>query len=131
MEKREIKSMDDTRFMVDSFYENVRKDELIGPIFHERIGNTWPEHPEKMYRFWQNLLLDEHTYHGVPFAPRATMPVFEEHFARRLQLFGENLNRHLMGEVAEEALKRAANIIRIFHSKRETIRKIEQQESGL
>jgi len=120
--KREIKSMEDIRFMVDSFYALVREDELIGPIFNDRIGDKWPEHLEKMYRFWQSLLLHEHTYQGAPFVPHASMPIFEAHFNRWVLLFEQNINAHFEGEIAAEALARAANIARIFHAKREALR---------
>ncbi|WP_432329955.1 group III truncated hemoglobin [Mucilaginibacter sp. P25] len=53
--------------MVDSFYTKIRQDDLLGPIFNERIGDKWSEHLEKMYSFWQTTLLGEHTYSGRPF----------------------------------------------------------------
>ena len=37
--KTDIKDFADIKLMVDSFYEQVRKDALIGPIFNEVINN--------------------------------------------------------------------------------------------
>ncbi|EPB65566.1 hypothetical protein ANCCEY_15368, partial [Ancylostoma ceylanicum] len=36
-----------------------------------------------MYRFWQTILLDEHTYYGAPFPPHARMPLEQHHFDSR------------------------------------------------
>eukprot|EP01038_Epipyxis_sp_PR26KG_P001891 gene1891-2670_t len=96
--KRTIENLDDIRFLVDTFYTRVRADELIGPIFNERIGERWPEHLDKMYRFWQTILLEEHTYEGAPFRPHADLPVHLEHFERWVALFEENLLQHFEGD---------------------------------
>lgn len=50
--KKEILTLDDIKLLVDSFYEKVRLDDLLKNIFEEKIQNRWPEHLEKMYRFW-------------------------------------------------------------------------------
>lgn len=83
----EIISVEDVRTLVHTFYEKVQSDELIGPIFNSRIEGRWPEHLEKMVRFWQTVLLNEHTYQGSPFAPHADLPLEKEHFERWLALF--------------------------------------------
>ena len=62
MEKRDIDAIEDIKLMVDSFYGKVREDAMLSFIFNDRIQDRWPEHLEKMYRFWQTVLLDEHTY---------------------------------------------------------------------
>ncbi|HEV8082029.1 MAG TPA: group III truncated hemoglobin [Chitinophagaceae bacterium] len=69
---KEIISLDDIKKLVDTFYDKVRRDQLIGPIFNGRIQDRWPQHLEKMYTFWQTVLLGEHTYFGTPFPPHAT-----------------------------------------------------------
>lgn len=120
--KRTIETIDDIRFMVDTFYARVREDGLIGPIFNGRIGDRWPEHLEKMYRFWQTVLLEEHTYQGAPFRPHADLPVYLEHFERWVELFEQNLLEHFEGDKADEALERAGKMAKMFHSKREFLR---------
>lgn len=120
--KRTIENLEDIRFMVNTFYERVRADGLIGPIFNERIGDRWPEHLDKMYRFWQTILLEERTYEGAPFRPHADLPVFLEHFERWVELFEANLLQHFEGDKADEALERAGKMAKLFHSKREFLR---------
>ncbi|MRI63218.1 group III truncated hemoglobin [Ornithobacterium rhinotracheale] len=117
MKKSDLNTLDDIKFMVDSFYAKVRNDELLAPIFEERIGNHWKPHLDKMYRFWQTILHDEHTYYGSPFPPHATMPIEKKHFERWLALFNQNLNEHFEGDLADEASWRAEKMAQMFEFK--------------
>ena len=47
--KGDIKTLDDIKILVDNFYGNVRKDELLAKVFNDRIQDRWPQHVEKMY----------------------------------------------------------------------------------
>jgi hemoglobin len=114
---KEIITLEDIKKLVDTFYEKVREDELIGRIFNERIQNRWPQHLEKMYTFWQTVLLGEHTYFGSPFPPHANLPISHKHFERWMQLFNQTLDELFTGEKAEEAKWRAAKMAEIFESK--------------
>jgi hemoglobin len=116
-EKKDILSLEDVKLLVDTFYGKVRKDELIGSIFDERIQDRWPEHLAKMYTFWQTVLLGEHTYYGSPFPPHAQLPVEKIHFERWLTLFSETLNGLFTGEIAEEAMWRANKMAEMFQFK--------------
>ena len=128
--KREILHLDDIKILVDTFYDKARQDTLLGPIFEGVIEDRWPEHLEKMYRFWQTILLEEHTYHGSPFAPHARLPLFEQHFERWLGLFNETVEEVFEGEKAEEARWRAGKMAEMFHIKRTLIREREQAHHG-
>lgn len=116
-DKKQILSIDDIKRLVDTFYEKVRQDKLIGPIFDERIQDRWPQHLEKMYRFWQTVLLEEHTYFGSPFAPHAHLPVEWNHFERWIDLFNENIDTQFSGHIAEEAKWRAKKMAEMFNYK--------------
>lgn len=114
---KEITTLNDIRLLVDSFYAKVREDELLGGIFNNVIQDRWPEHLEKMYRFWQTVLLEDHTYFGSPFAPHAKLPIEKQHFDRWLKLFGETLDEHFSGAKAEEARWRAEKMAEMFQHK--------------
>ena len=120
--KREIATLEDIKFLVDTFYAKVRQDELIGVIFNKVIGDKWAVHLEKMYSFWQTLLLGDHTYYGSPFAPHAKLPLHQEHFDRWLQLFNRTMDEHFVGEKAEEAKWRAHKMAEMFHYKIQFLR---------
>lgn len=119
--KGDIDSIEDIQLLVNSFYTTVQKDGLIGPIFIGAIKH-WPEHLEKMYRFWQTVLLEEHTYNGSPFPPHARMPLQQQHFERWLQLWQQTINENFEGEKADEARWRAEKMAAMFLSKIEYYR---------
>lgn len=121
--KEDILSIEDIKLLVDNFYNKVQNDQIIGPIFNDRIQGRWPEHLAKMYTFWQTVLLGEHTYFGSPFPPHAQLPVEREHFERWLSLFSQTLDELFTGEVAKEAMWRANKMAEMFQYKIEHYRK--------
>ncbi|TFD97496.1 group III truncated hemoglobin [Dysgonomonas capnocytophagoides] len=120
---KDIEDINDIKKMVNLFYGKVRKDDLIGPIFNDKIQNHWPEHLTKLYSFWQGILLGERTYTGFPFPPHAQLPISKEHFDRWLSLFTETVDHLFIGEIANEAKNRAYKISDVFQKKLEYIRK--------
>ena len=121
--KKDIRNLDDVKLMVNTFYERIQKNEVLGPIFEERIGDRWPEHLEKMYRFWQSILLGETTYNGAPFPPHARMPIDESHFSIWVSTFTTTVNDLFSGEIAEEAKRRGTLMAALFNSKLEFFKK--------
>lgn len=121
-ERKDITTIEDIKLMVDSFYGKVRNDALIGPIFNGVIQNRWPQHLEKMYRFWQTVLLEEHTYYGAPFPPHAKLPVEQKHFDAWLKLWYVTIDEHFTGPRAEEAKWRGDKMAAMFLSKIEYYR---------
>lgn len=115
--KISILHLQDVKRLVDTFYAKVQKDDLIGPIFNAVIQDRWPEHLDKMYRFWQTILLEEHTYYGSPFPPHAKLPIEKIHFERWLTLFYDNIDQQFEGEKAEEAKWRATKMAEMFQMK--------------
>lgn len=114
--RNDIQSLADIQILVNEFYTLVQKDELIGGIFAGTIKD-WPIHLEKMYRFWQTILLTEHTYTGSPFPPHAQMPIQQKHFDRWLNLWEATIDLHFEGAVANEAKNRGQLMAQIFLSK--------------
>lgn len=115
--KSELLTLDDIKKLVDVFYDKIRNDELLSPVFNERIKNNWPAHLGKMYRFWQTVLLDEYTYFGSPFLPHADLPVGGEHFKTWMCLFTATVNELFTGEKAKEAIWRAGKMAEMFEHK--------------
>jgi len=114
---KDIQNLNDIKLMVDTFYGKVREDEQLKDIFNTVIQSRWPEHLEKMYRFWQTVLLEEHTYYGSPFVPHAKLPVDATHFERWLQLFYETVDEKFIGERATRAKWQGQRMAEMFHSK--------------
>jgi hemoglobin len=122
----DITTLEDIKLLVDTFYSKVQKDEFIGPIFNEKIANRWSEHLEKMYRFWQTILLEVHSYSGSPFPPHKQLPVDKEHFDRWMEIFTETVDVLFAGPIAEEAKLRARNMAEMFNYKINYFRNTDQ-----
>ncbi|MEE9363304.1 MAG: group III truncated hemoglobin [Cellulophaga sp.] len=114
---KEIENIEDIKFLVDTFYGKIREDALLGDIFNTVIKDKWAVHLEKMYSFWQTLLLEEHTYNGSPFPPHVHLPVGKEHFDQWIVLFTKTIDENFIGEKAEEAKWRAGKMAEMFQYK--------------
>lgn len=73
--------------LVHGFYDHVRADAVLGPVFAERIKD-WAPHLERMCAFWSSVALMTGRYHGRPMPAHAPLPVEAAHFDRWLELFG-------------------------------------------
>ncbi len=115
--KPTISSLNEIQLLVDSFYSKVRNDEILAPIFDSKIKDKWPDHLEKMYRFWQTVLLNDRTYQGSPLLPHLELEIEEIHFHRWLELFRETVEENFSGEIALEAIHRSQKIAEMFSLK--------------
>jgi hemoglobin len=77
--------------MVDQFYERVRADPALGPIFDDRIGD-WPHHLDRMKAFWRSVLHQSGGFNGNPMLKHIAIPGIERaEFERWLALFDATL----------------------------------------
>ncbi|TPW01093.1 MAG: hemoglobin [bacterium] len=51
--------------LVDAFYDRVRADPLLGPVFIDRVSD-WGPHLQQMRLFWSSVALNSGAYHGRP-----------------------------------------------------------------
>lgn len=123
----DINTFQDVQLIVDEFYAKIREDELLKDIFNDIIQDRWPEHLEKMYRFWETVLLGEHSYTGKPFIPHLRMPVEKKHFQRWLQLFTETVDEHFSGKTSKLAKWQADRMAAMFQIKINYFRKNSEQ----
>ena len=65
--RKEINDRRDVSLLVRSFYEKVRDDKDLGPIFNGIIQD-WEEHLEKLTDFWEMNLFGTKGYTGNPIA---------------------------------------------------------------
>jgi hemoglobin len=116
--KNDINTREDIVLLVDSFYEKVNQNKVIGHIFNEVAKVNWKEHMPKMYSFWASILLGEHSYTGNPMIKHVELsritPMTEVEFSVWLLLFAETVDSLFQGKNAEEAKVRAANIARLM-----------------
>ena len=112
--KTDIISLSDIKILVDTFYGKIREDELLGSIFNDILKDRWEPHLEKMYRFWQTVLLQDHTYVGSPFVPHANLPIDKLHFDTWLKIWHTTIDSLFEGIKAEEAKWRGDKMAEMF-----------------
>ena len=96
------------RILVDSFYGKIREDEVLGPIFKDKIGDRWDEHLPKMYAFWSNVMLKTGGYDGRPVPPHVGIKgINRDMFARWLTLFHATARELYEPEPAEKFVARS------------------------
>ncbi|MFP1632896.1 group III truncated hemoglobin [Zhengella sp. ZM62] len=100
--------------LVHRFYEKVRADAVLGPIFAARISE-WEPHLEKMVAFWSSVALMTGRYQGAPVPAHAGLPVQWEHFERWLALFRQTARETCPPEGAAHVIERAERIARALH----------------
>lgn len=101
------------RDLVHRFYDRVRADAVLGPVFAARITD-WGPHLERMVAFWSSVALMTGRYHGAPMPAHATLPVNGAHFARWLDLFRQTATEVCPPEGAALVIERAERIARSF-----------------
>ena len=121
-DRSDISTEADIKLLVDSFYQKVNQDELIGPIFNEVVEVDWAEHLPTMYRFWGSLLFRNNSYQGHPWPKHAVLPVNPAHFNRWLSLFKQTVDEHFAGPKAIEAKNAAASIADTFQNRMQLMR---------
>lgn len=100
--------------LVHRFYDRVRADAVLGPIFAERIAD-WAPHLERMVAFWSSVALMTGQYHGAPVSAHATLPVTRGHFDRWLDLFRQTATEVCPPAGAAHVIERAERIARSLH----------------
>lgn len=119
--KKDITSKKDIRLLVDTFYDRVRPDPVIGHFFSTVVAVDWGKHLPVMYAFWENVLFHKGTYSGNPMQQHQALnqksPMKPEHFRRWLQLFSGTVNDLFEGDNAEIIKQRATSIATVMQIK--------------
>jgi hemoglobin len=93
-----------------AFYERVRADEILGPIFATRV-HDWEPHLARMQHFWSAILLAAPGFQGNPMQKHRELEgVAPEDFQRWLALFADTLGALFEPEVADAIVARATRI---------------------
>ncbi|MCB1520063.1 MAG: group III truncated hemoglobin [Hyphomicrobiaceae bacterium] len=95
--------------LVHAFYDKVRSDDVLGPIFAARIAD-WTPHLERMCNFWSSVVLMTGRYHGRPMPKHAPLPIDANHFDHWLRLFEATAEETCPAAAAELFIDRARRI---------------------
>jgi hemoglobin len=80
---------DSIKALVHRFYERVRADAELGPVFDGTIAEAgWPAHLSRMCAFWSSVMLTSGRYSGNPVSVhRGVQGITPTLFPRWLELF--------------------------------------------
>ena len=111
---------------VERFYGKIRQDDLLGPIFAERVTD-WDLHLGRMKQFWRSVLHASGEFAGNPMVKHIAIPGLEErHFAHWLTLFYATLRELAPSDDATHLVADRARMIADS-----LLTGIETQRSGL
>ncbi len=123
--KNDITNKDDIKLLVDTFYDKVKTNSVIGHIFNDIAKVDWEHHLPKMYSFWVSLLLGEKGFTGNPMQKHIELSkltaMTETQFSEWLLIFTQTTDELFEGIKADEAKTRAANIARLMLYKIQTL----------
>ena len=96
--------------MVCRFYDAVREDGQLGPVFNTFVGD-WDHHLRKLTDFWSSILLGTGRFRGTPMPKHAALPdLSAQLFERWLALFRETMAAQRNKALAEQANETAQRI---------------------
>ncbi|MET3229410.1 UNVERIFIED_ORG: hemoglobin [Burkholderia sp. 1263] len=99
------------RELVYGFYDRVRADPLLGPVFEATLAGRWDDHLPKMCTFWASLVLGAKQYRGnVQQAHQPLEGVEPQHFSRWLYLFLDTVESRYQPAAAVRFMEPALRI---------------------
>ncbi|MGJ8744804.1 group III truncated hemoglobin [Polaribacter sp.] len=114
---KQIQQREDIRLLVHTFYDEIRVDNLLGPIFNSHIKNEqWPAHLEKLTDFWVTALFGENCFKGNPTMKHRIVDknlnhsISEHHFKQWVSLWHKTIDSLFEGALANRAKKASENM---------------------
>lgn len=107
--------------LVNTFYDRVRGDDVLGFIFNDIAKTDWSVHLPRMYSFWEKVVFGQGDYRGNPLAaharlvPQTTMG--RTQFDHWLQLFRATVDSLFAGEKAEHIKRAAEDMANVIYSR--------------
>ena len=100
----------DIAAIVNRFYERVRADEQLGPVF--AIVEDWDTHLRTLCDFWSSLMLTSGRYKGNPLATHIAHSdkIGPEMFSRWLKLWRQTTGELTSPQIASEMQAKAERI---------------------
>lgn len=104
-------SEEDIDRLVPAFYDRVRADQILGPIFNQAIDD-WPLHLEKLKAFWSSVMLGTGRYKGQPMVAhvRHEPHMTADNFSHWLALWRQTSGDILAPDVASAFQEKADRI---------------------
>lgn len=117
----DIKGRAEIERLVNAFYERVRADDVLGPIFDRVAQINWATHLPKMYAFWETVLFRSGGFSGNPIAAHAKLvpltDMGQDKFAHWLVLFRSTVDDLFAGEKAEHIKRCAEDMANVIYAR--------------
>ena len=111
----------DIERLVNTFYDRVRSDELLGFIFDDVAKIDWAVHLPKMYAFWETVIFRSAGYTGNPLSAHARLvpltAMGRPQFDRWIAVFTATVDSLFSGENAEHIKSAASDMANVIHAK--------------
>ncbi len=121
MQKPDIHSIEEIKIVIDTFYQKVRADEVIGYIFNDIAKVDWQHHMPVMYSFWESTVFGTGNYTRNAMTPHFVLQekikFTSAHFERWILLFTTTVDELYEGENAAIMKMRATSIAGIMEMK--------------
>lgn len=131
--KKDIENIEDIKLLVNSFYEKIKQDDVLGHIFNDLMKVNWDKHLPKMYDFWDNIVFQTGNYKGRPFPPHMDVNEKEtltsKHFNKWIEIFTTTVDELFEGVKANEIKFKASNIKEVWEYKMNFINSIHTESS--
>src|SRR6188768_2110504 len=102
--KRDIENRKGVEQLINSFYNKVKQDDLIGFIFNDVAKVNWEKHLPGMYDFWESIIFLNNKYYGNPMEVHMYLnhrvQLKKKHFKRWLNLLAETVDKLFEGKRA-------------------------------
>ncbi|MEP1489128.1 MAG: group III truncated hemoglobin [Algibacter sp.] len=119
---KDIENRDDLFLLVSTFYSEIRKDDILAPIFNSHIENDkWPEHLNKLTDFWMTGLFGVICFKGNPTEAHRNVDknlnhiIDETHFDTWLTLWFSTIDSLYVGPLASRAKNAAVKMAKGQH----------------
>lgn len=111
---KDISTRDDIILLVNTFYDNLQKNEALDTLFNKVAKIKWESHLPKMYDFWESILLHNPVYRGNPMRVHMQLDQMQklkkEDFEMWMEIFHATVDSLFEGNVAEQAKTRALSV---------------------
>ena len=119
--KPDITGRAEIELLVNRFYDKVRADDTLGPVFDDVAKVNWDEHLPRLYAFWQSVLFGEGGFRGNPLAVHmklvAETPMEWPMFLRWLELFHGTVDELFEGDNALRIKRSAHDMAHVIYSR--------------
>lgn len=119
--KPDIRNREDIAALVNTFYDKVKQNNVIGHFFTEVVPVNWNKHLPLMYDFWEGIVFGSSSYSGNPINVHKNVHALhafsKADFEEWIRLFHETVNEMYEGEKAELIKQRATSIATVMQLK--------------